>query len=162
MTIKVFPEDLVKLGVWDTFTYYVVGSDVEAENILKENKEFEISDTDALVIGLLKVIETNNLIHRFNTYFTDFLSNKSSKLQGQVLIRKKTLLNSLEKFMAKYPEYWEVPIDYKDEMENLNVYLGEIGNSIEQLEVHKITIQFGTFEYVNSQQVKKLLKFNYQ
>lgn len=162
MTINVYPEDLVKLGVWDRYTYYVVGSDVEAEKILKENKEFEISDTDALVIGLLKVIETNNLIHRFNQYFTDFLTNKSSKLQGSILIRKKSLMNSFEKFLAKYPEYWVTPVDYKEELKKLNDYMDKLKSSIDQLEVQKIPTQFGTFEYLNSQQVKKLLKFNYQ
>jgi hypothetical protein len=162
MTIKIYPEDLVKLGVWDSYSYYVVGSDTEAEKQLLENKEFEITETDALVIGLLKVIETNNLIHRLNGYITDFLTNKSSKMQGQILIRKKSIIGAFEKFRNKYPTYWKPSADYAYGLKELDVYIKETLERVEELEVHRITIQFGTFDYLNSNQVKKLLKFNYQ
>jgi hypothetical protein len=62
MKIVLCAEDIVKRCLWDTFTYYIVGSEKEAEKILKENKEFERSERDAIVIGLLKVMETDNLI----------------------------------------------------------------------------------------------------
>lgn len=162
MTIKVYPEDLVKLGVWDSYVYYVVGSDLEAEKQLKENKEFEIEDTSALVIGLLKVIETNNLIHRLNGYITDFLSNKSSKMQGKILIRKKLIIGAFDRFQNKYPPYWKPTKDYEHGLVELKEYIDQILVKIEKLEVHEVTIQFGTFEYLNSNQVKKLLEFNYQ
>jgi hypothetical protein len=42
-------------------------------------------------MGLLKIIETTNLIHKFNTYVAEFLSNKSSKDKDMLLIRKKDL-----------------------------------------------------------------------
>ena len=61
MQIQVFPTDLVVRCCWDSYVYYVLGSDKDAELILKENKEFEISERDALVIGLLKIIETSIL-----------------------------------------------------------------------------------------------------
>ena len=77
MKIILCAEDLIRRCVWDSYVYYVLGSDKDAEQLLKENKEFEISERDALVIGLLKVIETSNLIHKFNTYVVDFLTNKS-------------------------------------------------------------------------------------
>ena len=89
MQIKVSPEDLIKRCVWDHYVYYVLGSDKNAEQLLKENKEFEISERDALVIGLLKVIETSNLIHKFNTYVVEFLTNKSINQGKDVLVRKK-------------------------------------------------------------------------
>jgi len=162
MTIKVYPEDLIKLGVWDSYVYYVVGSESEAEEQLKKNEEFEIKDTDALVIGLLKVIETNNLIHRLNGYVTDFLTNKSSKMQGKALIRKKLILSAFDKFRNKYPSYWDAPIDYKNGIDNMDKYIESVVEKIENLETHKVTIQFGTFEYLSSKQVKKLLEFNYQ
>ena len=91
MNIKVTPEDLVRRCLWDHYVYYVVGSDKEGERILKENKEFEITEKDALVIGLLKTIETENLIHKFNTYIVDLLSNKSINNNQQTLLRKRTL-----------------------------------------------------------------------
>ena len=67
MQITIQPEELIKMCLWDSYVYYILGSDKEAEKILKENKEMAISERDALIIGLLKVIETDNLIHKFNT-----------------------------------------------------------------------------------------------
>ena len=79
MKILISPEDIVKRCLWDSYTYYILGSEKEAEKMLKENAEVELSERDALVIGLLKVIETDNLIHKFNTYVMEFLTNKSIK-----------------------------------------------------------------------------------
>ena len=36
MKISVFAEDLVKRCVWDHYVYYVLGSDKDAEQLLKE------------------------------------------------------------------------------------------------------------------------------
>ena len=37
MTIKILPEDMVRRCLWDHYVYYVLGSEKDAENILKEN-----------------------------------------------------------------------------------------------------------------------------
>ena len=49
MKITVFPEDLVKRCVWDNYTYYVVGSEKEAEKILKENEAILHTMAEALI-----------------------------------------------------------------------------------------------------------------
>ena len=67
MKITICASELIKRCLWDNYVYYIVGSEKEAEKILKEELQFEISERDALVIGLLKIIETKNLIHKFNT-----------------------------------------------------------------------------------------------
>jgi hypothetical protein len=161
MKIILRPEDLVKLGVWDSFTYYIVGDEKKAEEILIENSEFELSNRDALVIGLLKVIETPNLIHRFNTYLADFLNIKSQREGKSLLVRKKGLIFSIEKFLNKYPNYWSPTPEYKKGLQELEIYLDNLKNELEQLEIQKITDQFGTHDFINSSNVKKLLKFSY-
>jgi hypothetical protein len=161
MNITVTPEDLVRRCVWDHYVYYVVGSDKEAEKILKENKEFEISERDSLVIGLLKVIETDNLIHKYNTYLVDFLANKSINNNAQVLIRKKALEICIDKFLDKFPDYWIPNSLYKNSLSELVDYIEEFKVKIEKLEIHKVSDQFGTYEFVVSNNVKKLLSFNY-
>jgi NAD(P)H-hydrate epimerase len=93
MIIKIHPEDIIKRCLWDHYVYYILGgSDKEAEKILKENAEIEVSEKDALVIGLLKVIETDNLIHKFNGYVMELLTNKSLKEKEQKWV---TRINSL-------------------------------------------------------------------
>ena len=68
MKIEICPEELIKRCVWDNYVYYIIGSDKEAEKLLKENLTIEISERDALIIGVLKIMETENLIHKYNTY----------------------------------------------------------------------------------------------
>lgn len=166
MKILVCPEDLIKRCVWDHYVYYVLGSDKEGDRILKENKEFEINERDAVVIGLLKVIETENLIHKFNTYIVDLLTNKSinstqNSEKAQVLIRKKTLEIAIDKFLDKFPDYWIPDAVYKKSLTDLVDYIDEFKTDIEKLEIFKISDQFGTYEFVLSNNVKKQLSFNY-
>jgi hypothetical protein len=161
MNIKVTPEDLVRRCLWDHYVYYVVGSDKEGERILKENKEFEMSEREALVVGLLKVIETDNLIHKFNSYLVDFLANKSINNNNQVLIRKKALEIFVDKFLDKFPDYWIPNSVYKQSLSELVDYIDDFKIKIEKLDVQKVSDQFGTYEFVVSNNVKKLLSFNY-
>lgn len=161
MTIKVYPEDIVRRCVWDNYVYYILGSEKEAEKILKENKEIEITEREALIIGLLKVIETNNLIHKFNTYIVELLTNKSIKEKDYLLIRKKTLDTAVDKFVDKFPDYWVPNAGYTSALKDLVVYIDEIKTDIEKLEVHKIVDKNVTYEFYNSNSAKKLLSFNY-
>jgi hypothetical protein len=161
MKIEIFPDQLIKLCLWDHYIHYVVGSEKDGEKILKENKEIELSERDALVIGLLKIIETDNLIHKFNTYIVEFLTNKSIKEKDFLLLRKKAFDLSIEKFLDKFPDYWEPSLNYAKSLKELVEYIGEIKLKVEKLEIHTIVDKNITYEFYNSNSVKKLLKFNY-
>ena len=161
MQITVTPEDLIRRCVWDNYVYYIVGSDKEAEKILKENKEFIITEREALIIGLLKVIETDNLIFKFNTYTVELLTNKSIKEKDFLLIRKKTFDIAVDKFLDKFPDYWEPNTSYANSLKELVDYINSIKSEVEKLEIHKIVDKNMTYEFYNSNIIKKLLKFNY-
>jgi len=160
MKIILCASDIVKRCLWDSYSYYVVGSEKEAEKILKEDKEFELSERDAIVIGLLKVMETDNLIHRFNDYMVHFLTVKSVKENGETLVRKKSLSISIDKFLDKFPEYWTPPINYLNAMKDLVAYTDDLNKKIELLETTTITTQGITQDFYQSNSVKKLLNFN--
>jgi hypothetical protein len=161
MKIVLQAEDIIKRCLWDSYVYYVVGSEKEAEKILKENKEIEISERDALVIGLLKVIETDNLIHKFNTYVMEILTNKSIKEKDLLLVRKKAFDLAVDKFVDKFPDYWEPNKLYSKSLSELVEYISQIKLEIEKLDIHKIVDKNVTYEFYNSNNIKKLLKFNY-
>jgi hypothetical protein len=162
MTINIYPEDIVRRCLWDTYVYYVIGgSEKEAERILKENKEIAMSEQDALVIGLLKVIETDNLIFKFNTYIAELLSNRSSKVNEYLLIRKKTFDSAIEKFVDKFPDYWVPGLSYVHSLKELVEYVEAMKVEVEKLEIHKVVDKNVTYEFYNSAIIKKLLKFNY-
>ena len=160
MKILICPEDIVKRCLWDTFTYYIVGSEKEAEKILKENKEFEISERDAIVIGLLKVMETDNLIHRFNDYLIHFLTVRSLKEKDNFLIKKKSVETAIDKFMDKFPQYWEPSIVYKQSLKDLIKYTDDLKEKISKLDILKMTVQNVTYEFYSTSAVKKMLNFN--
>lgn len=162
MTIKLHPEDIVRRCLWDHYVYYILGgSDKEAERLLKENEEIEMSEKDALVIGLLKVIETDNLIHKFNGYVMELLTNKSLKEKEALLIRKKTFDAAVDKFVEKFPDYWEPNSLFRKGLEDLVLYVENIKKDVDQLEISKIVDKNVTYEFYNSNSIRKLLKFNY-
>ena len=163
MQIKIYPEDLIKRCLWDSYVYYILGSEKEAEKILKENKEMEISERDALIIGLLKIIETDNLIHKFNTYVVEILTNKSihSPQKDGLLIRKKTFDTAIDKFVDKFPDYWEPSTNWTNSLKELIDYIANMKKDVDELEIHKIVDKNVTYEFYNSNNIKKMLKFNY-
>lgn len=163
MQIEITPEQLIKRCLWDNYVYYVIGSEKEAERVLKENNKIELSERDALIIGLLKVIETDNLIHKLNTYIFETLTNKSINSTGKelLLIRKKTFDATIDKFLDKFPDYWEPNANWTNSLRELVSYINELKESLEGLEIHKIVDKNMTFEFYNSNNIKKLLKFNY-
>jgi len=160
MKIIIKPEDIVKRCLWDSYTYYILGSEKEAEKMLKENAEFELSERDAIVIGLLKVMETDNLIHRFNDYLTHFMSVRSIKGKDNFFIKKKSLETAIEKFFQKFPDYWTPPINYANALKDLIEYVDELSESMKELEVSKLVVQNVSYEFYNTNAVKKLLNFN--
>lgn len=160
MQIKITPEDILKRGMWDFYTYYIVGSEKEAQELLKKNEEFILSEKDAIVIGLLKVMETDNLIHRFNDYLIHFLSTRTIKEKSDALIKKKTLESAIEKFMNKFPTYWTPTMNYQNALKDLKVYVDDISNKISELDVVAVTIQNVSYDFYSSNSVRKLLNFN--
>jgi hypothetical protein len=161
MQIKIQPEELIKMCLWDSYVYYILGSEKEAEKVLKENNEMAISERDALIIGLLKVIETDNLIHKFNTYVVEILTNKSIKEKDYLLMRKKTFDSAIDKFVDKFPDYWEPSAVWTKSLKELIDYIENMKIELEGLDIHKIVDKNITYEFYNSNNIKKLLKFNY-
>ena len=161
MQIKVTPEDLIKLCCWDSYVYYILGSDKEGQKILEENVEMEISERDALVIGLLKVIETDNLIHKFNNHVAEFLANKTKKEDELLLVSKRAFDISVDKFLDKFPDYWEPSVRWTSSLKDLVDYIENFKEKLETLEIHKIVDKTITYELYNSNNIRKMLKFNY-
>jgi hypothetical protein len=160
MRILIKPSDIVKRCLWDSYSYYIVGSEKEAEKLLKEDNEFELSERDAIVLGLLKVMETDNLVHRFNDYMVHFLTIKSIKEKDDVIVRKKSVEIAIDKFLDKFPDYWVPPANYANAVKDLVDYIDSLKEKIETLEVTKVTIQNMIQEVYVSNAVRKLLNFN--
>lgn len=162
MKIFITPEEILKRCLWDNYTTWILRGDMElAKCKLVENLEFEISEEDALVMGILKILETPNIIHKFNSYITDNLLNRSIVNGGESYIRKKTLTNLFQNFNKNFPDYWQPNLFWSKCHSEYSDYSEWLLTEIEKLEVKEIKDKFGSAEYVSSKAVKKLLKFNY-
>jgi hypothetical protein len=105
-------------------------------------------------------METDNLVHRFNDYMVHFLTIKSIKEKDDVIVRKKSVEVAIEKFIDKFPKYWEAPLNYVNSLKELNKYIDSLKSKIDELEVIKLTIQNMPQEVYISNSVRKLLNFN--
>ena len=160
MKIILQPEDLIKRCLWDSYVYYILGSEKEAQRLLEENNEFEISERDALVIGLLKTIETDNLIYKFNSYLLEILTNKSIK-EKELIIRKKILDSSIDKFLTKFPDYWTPNLSCNNSLNELKNYIINIKIELSKIEVMNVEIMNINSEFYSTNTIKKILKFQY-
>jgi hypothetical protein len=91
----------------------------------------------------------------------EFLTNKSIKEKEYLLVRKKTFDLALDKFVDKFPDHWEPNSYWSKSLKELVEYVEGMKILIEKLEIHKIVDKNVTYEFYNSNNVKKLLKFNY-
>tara|TARA_Y100000389_G_scaffold72041_1_gene68797 strand:- start:112 stop:609 length:498 start_codon:yes stop_codon:yes gene_type:complete len=165
MKILIKPEDIVKRCLWDNYVYYIVGSNKEAEKVLLKNEEIEISEKDAFVIGLLKIMETENLIHRFNMDVAEFITNKSSieKVDGEklILLKKKAFDYMISKYLDKFPDYWTPDNMYRFNLKELVEYISKFQDKLETLKTETIEFQNFKNDYYFIKDIKKMLKFNY-
>ena len=109
MVIKVKPSDLIERFVWDKYEYYCLDgkTSVEISEIISENNEFEIKETDAFVIGLISVIYTDEVIYKFKQFILGILTNKNVEFEKRLYIGQQTLLDSLNDFKSKIPKNWK-------------------------------------------------------
>ena len=76
MKIEIYPEEIVKFCLWDNYVYYVIGSEKEAEKILKEQyfkgeifenlDEYEYLHDTQEDMDILEVLDQNDNLIKFN------------------------------------------------------------------------------------------------
>lgn len=159
MKILVTPKDLIERCVWYEYEFYIL-KDMpleERKRIIRENKEFEISERDAFVIGLTKVIYTDNLNHKFNEYVESILKNKSfehSVNDTRKFINKNLIISEVSKFMNKFPSAYEPNAHWKAQIETTSQYVENIKEKIAKLPITVVQ----EYEMVSSISVQRLLE----
>jgi hypothetical protein len=76
-------------------------------------------------------------------------------------MRKKTFDTAVDKFLDKFPDYWVPNTSYTKALKELVDYIQDIKNEVDKLEIHKIVDKNVTYEFYNSNTIRKMLKFNY-
>ena len=77
------------------------------------------------------------------------------------MISVKGFFIKIDKFLDKFPDYWVPNTSYTKALKELVDYIQDIKNEVDKLEIHKIVDKNVTYEFYNSNTIRKMLKFNY-
>lgn len=136
-------------------------SDDEIRKIVEDDVPFTITEEDAFVIGLLKIVETDNLIHRFKVDMTEVISIKSTILQDRVFMNKGVIIKEILAYKNHFPEYFKSD-RYKNAISELYTFINELHKKVEKLTTTQLTLRQGGIEknvtFLNSNDIIKLIK----
>ena len=159
MQIIVTPNDIIQRCLWDKYKRFILYEKTEEEikKVVDENKPFSLSEEDAYAIGLLRIIETDNLVHRFNENILDVLQIKSNIIKDELYINKTTMTREISTYMNKFPEYYKAPFNYKQAIEELKTYIEVVDKEISKLEIINVKNKDKMFAYFRSKDIRKCL-----
>ena len=159
MQIIVTPYDLIQRCLWDKYKKFCLFDNKEDDNIklVEENKPVSLSEQDSFVIGLLKVVETDNFIHRFNEDIIEFIQIKSNIIEEELFINKASIDKFINTYNDKFPPYYKPSYSYKVGLDELIVYIEKLKTSIETLTPTSIKNRDKVFTYYKSRDIKKAL-----
>jgi len=159
MQIIVTPNDIIQRCLWDKYKRFCLhdNNEEEIKNIVDANKPVSLSENDAYVIGLLKIIETDNLVHRFNDDVFDFLQIKSSIIKDDLYISKYAINKFVSSYYDKFPSYYNPNASYSKGLVDLRAYIKVIEDRINKLETITIKNRDKLFTYFMAKDIKKVL-----
>jgi len=160
MIISVTPEDIIRRCLWSDYKRFVLRdkSEQEIQILIKENKPIVLSENDGYAIGLLKVIETDNLIHRFIVHMKDMINIKSTIFDKNVYMSVRIVENELESFKKRFPEFWIQDSAYEKPIVELISYIENLQKLIKTFEVFEFKIKEKKVRYFQSKNIKKMIE----
>lgn len=167
MKILIKPSDIIERALWYKYEYYIL-DDKKKEKIketIDKNEEFELSEKDALIIGLLSCIETDNLKHRLNQHLLHLYSIRSTDFSDDKgtynVISKNLIEGELDRYMKNFPDEWNPTLNYVEGIKELRKYIKELTESIKDLIIHEGDFQGNKVEYIQINHLKKIMDFNH-
>jgi len=160
MIITITPDDIIRRCLWTSYRRFSLRGIPESqiEKIVKENKPISMDEEMAYVIGLLKVIETDNLIHRFDSHMMEILRIKSTIQQNEVYVSMRLIEMELESFKKRFPHYWIPDTNYKKSLDDLNIYIEKIQKQSPNIAIHEFKVKERMVKYLSSKEVKKMIE----
>jgi hypothetical protein len=162
MKILIKPEDIVKRCLWESYQDYILkGKMKNAEEYFKKNEEFEISEEDALVIGLIKVLETPKISHRFKQNFAHYMNLKVIKNGVTYYCNKGTMNDFIQKFKNNFPvEYVCSDNKFKKGINEGMEFVQSFEDQINKLANHTVIINDTKQTCYAASDLKKILDAN--
>lgn len=160
MIITITPDDIIKRCLWKAYKRFALRNvtEDEIEKIVKENKPISLDEEMAYVIGLLKVIETDNLVHKFDTHIIDILRIKSTIQNNDVFISKRIIEMEIDNYIKRFPNYWKPDKNYDKSLSDLALYIDKIKENIVNVEISEFKVKDRIVKYYSSKSIKKLIE----
>lgn len=126
MKLIIKPSDLIKRFIWDKYQHFCLKGKTykEIDSIILEDKEFQISEEDAFVIGLTNVLYTDHVVYKFKQHLKEILENKSFDNKEEIenddddddeiyhavklMVSKQLMIDSANDFLNKIPKVWDI------------------------------------------------------
>lgn len=160
MQILVTPSDIIKNCLWIDYKRFCLKDKREEEikTIVSEDIPIMLNENDAFVIGLLKIVETPNLIHRFQVHTEEFLKIRSTIVNNRLFIRSNDILKEISTFKDCFPDYFNPPFEYKQGIDDLKTFINKVYPEIEKLPITNIpNKEAKMIDHYSSNSVKTLL-----
>jgi hypothetical protein len=164
MRIFITPKDIIERCLWCNYKRFILKEKDETvlRDIIEKNEEHEINENDAYVIGLLKYIKTENLIHRFKIEIEEMVKIKSTiiKLEPKdmVMVNKNVIIKDINDFRTRFPNYDTMDATYKNAVDELSNFIDKLLLDISLIQTREMFIKDKKYTYIQSNDVNKLIK----
>jgi hypothetical protein len=159
MQILITPEDIIRRCLWLDYKRFCLKEKNEEElrNIIEENNPVALKEEDAYVIGLLKIVETPNLVHRLKEHMDEVLKIRSNIFNNKLYIIKSVALKEIGQFVQRFPDGFKAPFEYKKGIEDLKLFSEKIYIDVDKLPTQTFQNGDKTYTYVSSNNVKDIV-----
>lgn len=156
---------MIKTFIWDKYQHFCLDdkTPTQINEIVKNDKEFIITEKDAFVIGLTNVLYTSEVLYKFKQYLLELLINKSfdfaeednnNKIISRPYINQQILIQSINSFKSKIPKNWASDdIKFKKELESLPLIYETFIENVKKL----VSKEIQEWPCVKCAQVKKII-----
>lgn len=160
MQILITPEDIIRRCLWLEYKKFCLKDKNEEEirKIIEENNPVVLKEEDAYVIGLLKVVDTPNLVHRLKEHVNEVLKIKSNIFNNKIYIIKSVAMKEISTFTQRFPEGFKAPFGYKQGIEDLKIFADKIYSEVDKLQTHPFQNGDKTYTYISSNGVKDIVE----
>lgn len=163
MTIRIKPSDLITRFLWDTYVYFCVDKNVDVAELIRKDEEFEISEKDAFVCGLLCVLYTDEVLYKFKQYLKEVLQNKyfsheniisDTKIEKIDYINKQVMIDAALEWSNKIPANFNITdIKFKQDFDQSIILIQEF---IKQVNAVTPTV-IQNFQCIKYAKIKKII-----
>jgi hypothetical protein len=159
MQLLITPEDIIRRCLWSDYQRFCLTgkSADEINKIIEENQPVVLKEEDAYVIGLLKIVETPNLVHRLKEHIDEVLKIRSNIFNNKLYIIKSVALKEISQFVQRFPDSYKASFEYKKGIEELKAYSEKFYQEVDKLVTSTFQSGDKTYTYVSSNAVKDII-----